>query len=233
MTITVALIGNPNVGKTEVFNRLTGARQHIGNWPGVTVEKRTGTCIYKNEKLEIVDLPGSYSLTSGSIDEIIARDFIIENKPEVVVDIVDASNLERNLYLTFLLLELEANVVIALNMWDVSKARGDSMDVDKLSELLGVPVVPTVAPSGDGLDELKEEVLRAAKAKKGRRIKIGYGEDLENLIENVEDAIKKDEILSSKYPTRWLAIRVLERDEDVLAKIRKSSHADEILSAIK
>ena len=174
--IRVALIGNPNVGKSLIFNNLTGGKAHVGNWPGKTVEKKVGKCVYKGVEIEIVDLPGTYSLTANSIDELIARDYIVKEKPDVVVDIVDASNLERNLYLTLQLLELEANVVIALNKFDVAEDLGYEINVSELSKLLGVPVVPTVATTQGGMEELKETVARAAKEKSRRRIiEISYG----------------------------------------------------------
>ena len=232
--LTVALIGNPNVGKTEIFNWLTGLKQHVGNWPGVTVEKKTGKCTYDGEEMEIVDLPGTYSLTANALDELVARDYIVEEKPDVVVDIVNGTSLERNLYLTLLLLELEANVVVALNQWDIVKERGTEIELDKLSEFLGVPVVPTVATTGEGLEELKEVVLRAAKNKERRRkVEMGYGEDIESLIKKVENEISKDERLSKKYPPRWLAIKTLEKDEKVLELIENSQYRDEIMAVAK
>ena len=231
--ITVALIGNPNVGKTALFNRLTGSKQHVANWPGVTVEKKTGRCRHKGEEMEIVDLPGVYSLTASSIDQLIARNFIVEEKPDVIVHIVDATNLERNLYLTLLLLELEANVVLALNMWDLVKARGDQIDVDKLSKLLGIPVVPTVATTGEGVEKLKDEILRVAKEKPKRRLMVGYGEKFEKLIGKLENILKKDEKLAGRYPLRWLAIRILEKDEDVLKKVGESPVKDEVSKVVK
>jgi len=229
--IRVALIGNPNVGKTELFNRLTGLRQHVGNWPGVTVEKKVGKCMYKGVELEIVDLPGTYSLTAHSIDELIARDYIVEEKPDVVIDIVDGTNLERNLYLTLLLLELEANVVLALNQWDMVNERGIEIDVDKLSELLGIPVVPTVATTGEGVEALKEAVLNAACENdrgKRRKIVMGYGEDVEAAIKRVEGVIAKDANLLKKYPSRWLAIKALEHDDAVLKRMADSPYWHEI-----
>jgi len=228
--IRVALIGNPNVGKTELFNRLTGLRQHVGNWPGVTVEKKVGKCMYKGVELEIVDLPGTYSLTAHSIDELIARDYIVEEKPDVVIDIVDGTNLERNLYLTLLLLELEANVVLALNQWDMVNERGIEMDVDKLSELLGIPVVPTVATTGEGVEALKEAVLNAARENERgkRKIVMGYGEDVEAAIKRVEEVIAKDANLSEKYPSRWLAIKALEHDDAVLKRMADRPYWHEI-----
>ena len=228
--IRVALIGNPNVGKTELFNRLTGLRQHVGNWPGVTVEKKVGKCMYKGVELEIVDLPGTYSLTVHSIDELIARDYIVEEKPDVVIDIVDGTNLERNLYLTLLLLELEANVVLALNQWDMVNERGIEIDVDKLSELLGIPVVPTVATTGEGVEALKEAVLNAARENERgkRKIVMGYGEDVEAAIKRVEEVIAKDANLSEKYPSRWLAIKALEHDDAVLKRMADRPYWHEI-----
>jgi small GTP-binding protein len=232
--LTVALIGNPNVGKTELFNRLTGLKQHVGNWPGVTVEKKTGKCTYKGAELEIVDLPGTYSLTAHAIDELIARDFIVEEQPDVVIDIVDGTNLERNLYLTLLLLELEANVVVALNQWDMVNERGIEIDMDKISELLGVPVVPTVATTGEGVEGLKEAIMKAAKEKgKRRKVVLGYGEDIEALIKKVETEISKDAGLSNKYPSRWLAIRALETDEVVLKLIEDSPYRRDIKEVLK
>ena len=219
MATTVALIGNPNVGKTVIFNNLTGGKEHVGNWPGVTVEKKQGKCRHKGMAMDIVDLPGVYSLTARSIAELIARNYIVEGKPDVVVDIVDASNIERNLYLTLLLLELEANVVVALNMWDVAKSRRYEIDVGLLSKLLGVPCIPTVAPRKEGMEELKDEIVKAARRKEVRRHLIGYGKDLEELIRKIEAVISKNARLSKKYPARWLAIKVLEGDEDVLKKI--------------
>ncbi|KYH38918.1 MAG: iron transporter FeoB [Candidatus Bathyarchaeota archaeon B26-1] len=231
--IRVALIGNPNVGKSLIFNDLTGGKAHVGNWPGKTVEKKEGRCRYKGEEIEIVDLPGTYSLTAHSIDELIARDYIVKEKPDVVVDIVDASNLERNLYLTLQLLELEANVVIALNKYDIAKSLGYKIDVDALSRILGVRVVPTVATTKEGIKDLLEAITEAAREGKRRRIVVGYGKAAEELISRVEKAILKDKELSSKYPTRWLAIKILEGDEEVLKEAERSPYRDEILEVIR
>jgi len=233
MTIRVALIGNPNVGKSLIFNDLTGGRAHVGNWPGKTVEKKEGRCQYKGEEIEIIDLPGIYSLTAHSIDELIARDYIVKEKPDVVVDIVDASNLERNLYLTLQLLELEANVVIALNKYDIAKSLGYEIDVDSLSRMLGVPVVPTVATTKEGIKDLLDAIIEASKRRRSRKIVVGYGKAAEELISRLEKAILKDEELSSKYPTRWLAIKILEGDEEVLREVKKSPYRDEILEVTR
>nr|MBC8363195.1 50S ribosome-binding GTPase [Candidatus Desulfatibia profunda] len=156
METTIALAGNPNSGKTTLFNELTGARQHVGNYPGVTVEKKEGAYISNRSKINIVDLPGTYSLTAYSLEEVVARDFLVNEKPSVVIDIVDASNLERNLYLTLQFMEMGVPVCIALNMVDVAQNRGIEIDAEKLSFLLGIPVIPTVARSGRGKKELME-----------------------------------------------------------------------------
>ncbi len=157
----IALAGNPNAGKSTVFNALTGARQHVGNWPGKTVEKKEGYFRYNGCEIKIVDLPGTYSLNAYSPEEIIARDYIINERPDVVVVVLDAANLERNLYLAVQVLELEAPVVVALNMMDMARSRGLQIDVARLSQALGVPVVETTARRGKGIDRLIETVIRA------------------------------------------------------------------------
>jgi len=161
--IRMALAGNPNAGKSTIFNALTGARQHVGNWPGKTVEKKEGTCHQADRKIAVTDLPGTYSLSAYSLEEVIARDFIVDEKPDVVIDVVDAANLERNLYLAVQILELGAKLVIALNMSDVADSRGFKIDTAKLSAGLGgVPVVPTVASRGRGIDELLSAAVAVA-----------------------------------------------------------------------
>ncbi|HHD16775.1 MAG TPA: GTP-binding protein, partial [Euryarchaeota archaeon] len=157
--IRVALAGNPNVGKTTLFNRLTGGNLKVGNWPGVTVEKVEGVTRYKGRKMEMVDLPGTYSLTAYSLDELIARNHIIEHTPDVIVQVADAGNLGRNLYLTYQLLELNCKLVIALNMWDMVNDLGLEIDVDALSAHLGVPVVPVVSTTGEGTKELLKVIV--------------------------------------------------------------------------
>jgi len=162
---TIALAGNPNSGKSTVFNGLTGGRQHVGNWPGKTVEKKEGVWRHDGRDIKVVDLPGTYSLAAYSLEEVIARDYITDGRPQVVVAVLDAANLERNLYLALQILELGTNLVIALNMIDMAEARGYKIDIAKLSEGLGgVPVVPTVASRGQGIDELKERIIQAARS---------------------------------------------------------------------
>ena len=158
---TIALAGNPNTGKSTVFNALTGSDQHVGNWPGKTVEKKEGRWTYNGSEYRVVDLPGTYSLSSFSMEEIITRDFILEEHPDIVVVVVDAANLERNLYLAVQILEAEVNVVLALNMYDVVASRGIDIDIDHLSEALGVPVASMVARKGQGLDDLKQIIAKA------------------------------------------------------------------------
>ena len=157
----IALAGNPNAGKSTIFNALTGAHQHVGNWPGKTVEKKEGIWHCDGQQFEVVDLPGTYSLTAYSIEEIIARDYIVEEKPDVVITVVDAGNLERNLYLTVQIIEMGVKVVMALNMCDVAEARGIAIDTQQLSRRLGVRVVSTVASKETGMDELKQAVIEA------------------------------------------------------------------------
>ena len=233
MPYTVALIGNPNVGKSVVFNNMVpGARQHVGNWPGKTVDKKYGRFSHKGTEIDVVDLPGTYSLTARAVDELIARNFIVEEKPDAVVNIVDASNLERNLYLTMLLLELNSNVVVALNMMDVAEEKGYMIDVENLSERIGVPVISIVATKKQGMDRLKDAILKAVKRKSTAETKITYGEEVEKLVDSIISIIYKDEGLAEKYPARWMAIKLLEKDEDILEKINGSTVEAEILEAI-
>ena len=218
--LTIALTGNPNSGKTTVFNSLTGSRQHTGNWPGVTVEKKEGSYPYQDYKVRVVDLPGVYSLTAYSPDEVVARNFILEGKPDVVVDIVDASNLERNLYLTVQLMELEVNLVVALNMMDVAISRGYEIAVDRLAHLLGAPVVPMVAARKKGVDRLRKAIVEVAEHEVTlERVKLYYGSELEEHITELASVIGSDKELSCHFPPRWLAIKLLEDDEEVLGKL--------------
>ena len=228
--IEVALIGNPNVGKSLIFNNLTGGRAHVGNWPGKTVEKKEGRCIHKGVTMRIIDLPGVYSLTAASIDELIARSYIVEERPDVVVDIVDASNLERNLYLTLQLLELEANLVIALNKSDIAEGLGYEIDVKGLSELLGVPVVPTIATVKVGMEELKDAIVEASE--RGVKARVRYREDIEELIEGIGDILRRDEGLIKKYPIRWLAIKIIEGDGEVMRLIEERGLIEELREVI-
>ncbi|MBN1133497.1 MAG: ferrous iron transport protein B [Methanosarcinaceae archaeon] len=226
--ITVALAGNPNVGKTTIFNAITGARQHVGNWPGVTVEKKIGIRNYKDFEIEVVDLPGTYSLTAYSIDEIVARDYIIEERPDVVVQIVDATNLERNLYLTTQMMELGSKVVIALNMSDLAEQKGDIIFKEKMEEFLEIPVVKTVGSKSIGIDRLLDEIIKEAVKGPHHEHEIGYGNKAEKKINELENIINNDNVLSKKYPLRWLSVKLLEGDENILQKIEGSSIAGQV-----
>lgn len=218
--ITIALAGNPNSGKTTVFNNLTGARQHVGNWPGVTVEKKEGSRSYQGYNIRVVDLPGVYSLTAYSPDEVIARNFIVEGKPDAVVDIVDASNLERNLYLAVQILEMGAPLIIALNMMDMAESRRYRIDVSTLAQEIGAPVVPMVANRNRGTNELLEEIVNMFEGRGSKkRIKLYYGSEMEEHISELEALISGDEELSRQFLPRWLAIKLLEEDKEILQMI--------------
>jgi ferrous iron transport protein B len=218
---TIALTGNPNSGKTTIFNNLTGTRQHVGNWPGVTVEKKVGTVIHNGHRLQVVDLPGTYSLTAYSIEEIVARRFLVDSKPDVVVDIVDASNLERNLYLATQLIEMGVKLILALNMADVAQARGHEIDADSLGTLLGVPVVFTIGTKNQGMKELLDKVLEVVEDRDtvSRHIHISYGHELEKEIKKIQDVIWRDPSIGERFSTRWLAVKLLENDAAVQERV--------------
>ncbi|RLE53302.1 MAG: ferrous iron transport protein B, partial [Candidatus Methanomethylicota archaeon] len=222
-TYIIAVAGNPNVGKSTLFNLLTGSRQRVGNWPGKTIERKEGERIIDNVRLKFIDLPGTYSLSALSLEEIIARRFIVEAKPNVVVNIVDASNLERNLYLTLQILELTNNVVIALNMMDLATKKGIKIDVKKLSEILGVPVIPMVAIKGTGVEELIEAVLKVSKGEIAcRSVKIDYGREIEAAIAEIIGMLVKSGVADElPYPLRWIALRLLEGDREIVKAIRE------------
>lgn len=217
---TIALVGNPNSGKTTVFNALTGSNQHVGNWPGVTVEKKEGTFKYKDIEYTVVDLPGTYSLGAYSEDEIVARDYILKGKPDVVINIVDATNIERNLYLTTQLMGMGVNVVIALNMMDEAKQKEIEIDLEKLSSNLGISIVPTIAYKARGLDDLIEKAIEEIHKDKPGHIKFSYGEELEKEISAIEEKLKD---IDFDYPKRWVAVKLLEGDSEIknLKEIKK------------
>jgi len=228
--LTIALAGNPNCGKSTVFNALTGARQHVGNYPGVTVEKKEGTLKYKGYEINVVDLPGTYSLTAYSIDELVARDYVLDEKPDVIIDIVDASNLERNLYLTTQFIELGVPLVIALNMSDLAKKQGLKIDDKRLSELLGRYFIPTVANKKEGIDELLDTAVKVAEEKNTlRKTTISYGKEVNEELGKIEEIIKGDGDLPLKYSSRWLAVKLLEEDKEVIKDIMPSSSSSSIL----
>ncbi|MFC1524215.1 ferrous iron transport protein B [Thermodesulfobacteriota bacterium] len=222
--IRLALAGNPNSGKTTLFNALTGARQHVGNYPGVTVEKKEGVHLFNDQAITIIDLPGTYSLTAYSVEEVVARDFLIHEKPQVVINTTDAANLERNLYLTCQFLELEIPTIVALNMIDVAKDRGISIKAVKLGKLMGVPVVPIIARSGQGTDKLMETAVRMVKEhQKNEPAIISYGDDIDTALLEMIEPIEQNSFLTTHYPARWLAIKYLENDAQVLKKGREEN----------
>ena len=211
--MTVALAGNPNSGKTTIFNNITGARQHVGNYAGVTVERREGFRRFQGQDLLLVDLPGTYSLTANSLDEIVARNVIIDEKPDLIVNILDAANLERNLYLALQLLELERPLVLALNMTDMAEKAGIKINSDVLRQRFGVPVVKLIGNRNQGTEELLQTVVESARQTTYRPFSIDYGESIETAIGEVTEALRN--LTNVKFPMRWLAIKLLENDPEV------------------
>ncbi len=256
--IVVALAGNPNSGKTTIFNALTGSRQHVGNYPGVTVERKEGRLRHAGQAINVVDLPGTYSLTAYSAEELVARSFLIEQRPDVVVDIVDASNLERNLYLAVQFIELGVPLILALNMSDVAEARGCAINVDLLSAFLGVPIVPTIGHKGQGIDDLKDAIVELVEMGVIRRtVSISYDPMIERELTQIVSLLEQEFVPScvppghhchgcgggcSQSPSamattrpgiRWLAVKLLENDEEVRLKVKRSAaNPQPILAAV-
>ncbi|MGC8890166.1 MAG: ferrous iron transport protein B [bacterium] len=223
---TVALAGNPNSGKTSIFNELTGSHQYVGNWPGVTVEKKEGKFTWKGYEINVVDLPGTYSLTAYSIDETIARNFIVEEQPDAVIVVIDSSNLARNLYLALEVLELGANVILDLNMIDEAERKGLKIDIEKISSFFNVPVVETVAVTGKGIQHLKETIIEAIGIKRNE-FKIDYGEEIEREIEHLSEFIKSEKV-SLRFPLRWFIIKLLEGDTQIIKEAGLLDISDKI-----
>jgi ferrous iron transport protein B len=222
----IALAGNPNCGKSTLFNVITGGRQHVGNYPGITVERKEGHCHFNGRRLKLVDLPGTYSLTAYSIEELVARNYLIEDRPSAVINIVDASNLERNLYLTVQLLELGIPVLVALNMVDMATARGVSINSGELAHRLGVPVIPTVARAGKGKEELLDAAVQLANRDVGwEPLHISYGPDIDPVLDRMEAQIRAAAFLTETNPPRWTALKYLEADEEVIGKGRQKDAA--------
>ncbi|MEM2226832.1 MAG: ferrous iron transport protein B [Candidatus Bathyarchaeia archaeon] len=228
---TIALAGNANVGKSVIFNQLTGASQTIGNWPGKTVEKAEGTLFFMGRVLKVIDLPGIYSLSTFSMEEIIAREYIATGRPDVIVNVVDASSLERNLYFTLQLLEMEAPLIIALNQVDYASKKGIKIDAKRLSELLGVPVVPTVAITGEGIEELLRTVVDYLDGKIKVSRKVFKGREVERVLSKLSKAIASDlPEMAKTYPPRWIAIKLLEGDEDIEGRVRSYENGNRIIA---
>ncbi len=223
MSMTIALAGNPNCGKTTLFNELTGAKQHVGNWPGVTVEKKDG--IYRKDKtVTILDLPGTYSLSPYSAEELVARDYIVKDKPDAVINIVDGTSIERNLYLTLQILETRIPMVVAMNMMDEVEARGDKIDCEKLSGILGIPVIPITARGAKGLNELMDAAVAVAReGKQTKRLSV-FDSEMEQAIEAIAH------VLGSSDPAEdyWKAVKLVEQDQVV-----SDSLSEEMRRAVK
>ncbi|MFT4304346.1 MAG: ferrous iron transport protein B [Candidatus Woesearchaeota archaeon] len=228
--IKVGLAGNPNCGKTSLFNTITGMLQHVGNWPGKTVEKKEGKIKYKNLEINFIDLPGTYSLQPYSIEEIVTRDFLINDKPDFVINIVDSTNLERNLILTLQLLEMQKNVILALNMNSDAKRKGITIDEKKLSLLLGIPVIKVEAIK----KESKEKIIETIYNEKNNvyKNKIRYNDRLEKYIDEITQLVKDNKIMPNAVP-RWVGIKILENDKEIIEQLKKDKKYSKLLKKVK
>lgn len=232
-TINVALVGNPNCGKTSLFNFASGAHERVGNYSGVTVDAKVGRAEYEGYEFHLVDLPGTYSLSAYSPEELYVRKQLVEETPDIVINVIDASNLERNLYLTTQLIDMHVRMVCALNMYDETEERGDHIDYEKLSELFGTPMVPTVFTSGRGVKELFHQVIAVYEGKEDERLQfrhihINHGHEIEQGIKDIQEHLKSYPDLRQKYSTRYLAIKLLEGDKDVERLVQPLGDSAEI-----
>ena len=225
--IRIALAGNPNCGKTTMFNNITGAKQHVGNYAGVTVEKKEGYKKFDGHELLFIDLPGTYSLTARSLDELVARNVIVNDNPDVIVNVLDASNLERNLYLAAQLLELEKPMVIALNMADVAEEMGIKYDLKKMAEMTGATIVSTVGRTNIGTKDLLEATISVAASQKAPGVTINYGDLLEGKISELVELLKQAGTVT--YPLRWIAVKLLEKDADVIGKVMRFDNTEAVI----
>ena len=229
--IRIALAGNPNCGKTTMFNNITGAKQHVGNYAGVTVEKKEGHTNFDGHELLFIDLPGTYSLTARSLDELVARNVIVNDNPDVIVNVLDASNLERNLYLAAQLLELEKPMVIALNMADVAEEMGIKYDLKKMAEMTGATIVSTVGRTNIGTKDLLEATISVAASQKAPGVTINYGDLLEGKISELVEDLKQAGTVT--YPLRWVAVKLLEKDADVIGKVMRFENTETVIEKAK
>ena len=231
--IRVALVGNPNCGKTSLFNMASGSHEHVGNYSGVTVDAKEGLFEYGGYHFRIIDLPGTYSLSAYSPEELYVRKNLVEDTPDVVVNVVDASNLQRNLYLTTQLIDMDLRVVMALNMYDELTLKGDKLDIKQLGYLLGMPIVPTVSRTGEGINDLFDKVIQIYENQDphlARHIHINHGSELEQSIRAIKDLLKKNTDIRYKYSTRYLSIKYLEDDKEVDGVVEALPNRDEIIS---
>lgn len=230
-TINIALIGNPNCGKTSLFNIASGAKEHVGNYSGVTVDSKSGTFKHNGYTFNIVDLPGTYSLSAYSPEERYVRTYLKDNNPDVIVNVVDASNLERNLYLTTELIDMDHSMVIALNMYDELRRSGAVLDFEALGNMIGVPVVPTVSRTGEGVDKLFDTIIQVYEGKNPvvRHVHVKLSQDLEKALSEIKDALKQDKTINQQFCARYLGIKLLERDSEIEELVKESKKADELL----
>jgi len=233
--IHVALAGNPNCGKTTLFNRVTNSKEHVGNYSGVTVDAKIATFDRKGYTFKLVDLPGTYSLTTFSPEELYTRNYIIEETPDIILNVVDGTNLERNMFLTTQLIDMDIKVVVALNMYDDMVSGGANLDAGTLGQLLGIPIIPTMASKGVGLDELFDEIIEVYEDRNPvvRHIHINYGEELERSIKAIRKEIRKDKPIIAKLSSRYLAIRLLEKDSEALKTLTSSPNFHKIQEITK
>lgn len=230
--IRIALAGNPNVGKSTLFNRWTGMRQHVGNWPGKTVEKKEGTFKYKGQEIEVVDLPGNYSLTAYSVEEVVSRDYIVGEKPDVIVNVIDAANIERNLYLTVQMMELGANLVLALNMNKFAREKGLKINKKQLSQLLGVPVIEIEAVDDTGREELLKNIVKSSQAPNIVLDRLEYGNEVSEHIQEIQEILDED-VPVLDAPSSWIALKLLEDDPEITKKIEESGNGQRVLKNVK
>lgn len=226
--LSIALAGNPNAGKSTLFNNLTGLNQHVGNWPGKTVERKTGELLHHGHRLHLTDLPGAYSLSAYTLEESITRDFLLTGRPDVILAVVDAANLERNLYLVVQLLELETPLVTVLNMMDVAQQRGLTIDLDELSRALHSPVVPTIARNDDGLDDVMSAAVDEA-ARFRHPFVIDYGPEIETELERLTEEIEKRAAIRELYPGRWLSVRLLDDEPGIADSLARLPRGAELV----
>ncbi len=229
--INVALVGNPNCGKTTLFNFASNSREHVGNYSGVTVESKTATFVHKGYTFHLTDLPGTYSLSAYSPEELFVRNYIIDNTPDIVINVVDATNLERNLYLTTQLIDLDVKVIVALNMFDELQANGDRFDYQSLGRMLGIPFIPTIGTKGFGIRELFDKIINlyTDKDKTYRHIHLDYGQEVEVSICKIQKLIKENPDITAFISSRFLAIKLLEKDNAAKQIINQCSNATEII----
>ncbi|MDE7119836.1 MAG: 50S ribosome-binding GTPase, partial [Muribaculaceae bacterium] len=229
--INIALIGNPNCGKTSLFNIASGAQEHVGNYSGGTVDSKSGAFDYKGYRFNIVDLPGTYSLSAYSPEERYVRNYLKDHNPDVIVNVVDASNLERNLYLTTELIDMDHSMVIALNMFDELRKSGNTLDFEALGKMIGVPIVPTVSRTGEGIDQLFDTIIEVVERrnKSVRHVHVSLGKDLEEALGEIKEAIKRDKTVDQHFCPRYLGMKLIEGDNDIEALVSKAATGARII----